>query len=124
MKNGGAPPAKLDRIVFRIIDSDAQIDALANGEIDRMDIGPDASTYERARNISGVEVGPRADPISGTLRSTGPARTCRTILNHRVETIDSRSELNAVEFFDAVNDLETCSGLPARTEYVMYHLDL
>lgn len=49
-------PAKLDRIVFRAIDVAAQIDALANGEIDFIDIGPNASTYSRARAIAGVEV--------------------------------------------------------------------
>ena len=36
-------PAKLESIVFRAIDADAQIDALANGEIDIMDIGPDVN---------------------------------------------------------------------------------
>src|SRR5690606_25782550 len=46
--------AKLDRIVFRAIDHVAQVDALANGEVDLMDIGPDANTYNRARQIEGV----------------------------------------------------------------------
>ena len=49
-------PAKLDKIVFRVIDPDAQIDALANGEIDAMDIGPDANKYNRAKGIAGAEV--------------------------------------------------------------------
>jgi peptide/nickel transport system substrate-binding protein len=49
-------PAKLDAIVFRTIVPDAQIDALANGEIDFMDIGPDANKYQRARAIAGVEI--------------------------------------------------------------------
>jgi peptide/nickel transport system substrate-binding protein len=49
--------AKLDRIVFRAIpDRAAQIDALANGEIDLMDIGPDANIYNRAKTIDGVEI--------------------------------------------------------------------
>ncbi len=49
-------PAKLDALVFRTIVLDAQIDALANGEIDFIDIGPDANKYQRARGISGVEI--------------------------------------------------------------------
>jgi peptide/nickel transport system substrate-binding protein len=49
-------PAKLDRIVFRVIDIDAQIDALANGEIDALDIGPDANKYVRAKAIANVEI--------------------------------------------------------------------
>jgi peptide/nickel transport system substrate-binding protein len=49
-------PAKLEEIVFRAIDMDAQIDALANGEIDIMDIGPDVNKFTRARGISGTEI--------------------------------------------------------------------
>ena len=49
-------PAKLDSIVYRFIEPDAQIDALANGEIDAMDVGADANKYGRARNIAGAEV--------------------------------------------------------------------
>jgi peptide/nickel transport system substrate-binding protein len=49
-------PAKLDRIVFRAIDSIAQIDALANGEIDAMDIGPDANMFNRAKTLPNIEI--------------------------------------------------------------------
>jgi peptide/nickel transport system substrate-binding protein len=49
-------PAKLDRIVFRVIDPDAQIDAIANGEVDLLDLGTDASKMRRARAISGVDI--------------------------------------------------------------------
>jgi peptide/nickel transport system substrate-binding protein len=49
-------PAKLDTIVFRAIDADAQIDALANGEVDIMDIGPDVNKYSRARGIAGTDI--------------------------------------------------------------------
>ena len=55
-------PAKLDAIVFRAIDLDAQIDALANGEIDLMDIGPDVNKYSRARGIAGTEIRWAAGP--------------------------------------------------------------
>jgi len=48
--------AKLDSIVYRMIEPDAQIDALANGEIDAMDVGPDANKYARARTIDAAEV--------------------------------------------------------------------
>ncbi|HKT80185.1 MAG TPA: ABC transporter family substrate-binding protein [Vicinamibacterales bacterium] len=49
-------PAKVESIVYRFIEPDAQIDAIANGEIDAMDIGPDVNTYNRASNIDGVEI--------------------------------------------------------------------
>jgi peptide/nickel transport system substrate-binding protein len=48
--------AKLDEMVFRVIDSDAEPSALANGEIDLMDVGPDADYYNKAKAIPGVEI--------------------------------------------------------------------
>jgi glutathione transport system substrate-binding protein len=49
-------PAKLDKIVYRAIDSDAQVDSLASGEIDFVDVGPDADKYARVKTIQGVSV--------------------------------------------------------------------
>jgi glutathione transport system substrate-binding protein len=49
-------PAKLDRIIFRAIDGDAQIDALANGEIDFLDIGPDVNKLRRAASTAGISL--------------------------------------------------------------------
>ena len=67
-------PAKLDTIVFRAIDLDAQIDALANGEIDMMDIGPDVNKYVRAREMAGAEIrvagGPNFRHL--TINGSGP----------------------------------------------------
>jgi peptide/nickel transport system substrate-binding protein len=67
-------PAKLDTIVFRFIDVDAQIDALANGEIDMMDIGPDVNKYVRAQGIAGADTrfagGPNFRHL--TINGTGP----------------------------------------------------
>jgi glutathione transport system substrate-binding protein len=50
------PLAKLDRLVFRVIEPDAQVDALANSEIDAMDVGPNASTYQRAKAVENVDL--------------------------------------------------------------------
>lgn len=47
-------PAKLDQIIYRVIDPDAQIDSLANGEIDFMDVGPDVNKLKRAQTTAGV----------------------------------------------------------------------
>jgi peptide/nickel transport system substrate-binding protein len=47
---------KLDSLVFRVLDDDAQPDALANGEIDAENIGPNVDYYNRAKAISGVEI--------------------------------------------------------------------
>src|SRR5437867_2111037 len=48
--------AELDRIIFRVIDGGAQIDALANGEIDQVDIGPDVNAYKRAQTLKGIDL--------------------------------------------------------------------
>lgn len=48
--------AKLDSIVFRVIDEDAQPTAMANGEIDLMDIGPSVDYYNKAKAVPGVEI--------------------------------------------------------------------
>jgi peptide/nickel transport system substrate-binding protein len=47
---------KVDEIVFRVIDDDAMPGALANGEIDLMDVGPSASAYDKVKAIAGVDV--------------------------------------------------------------------
>jgi peptide/nickel transport system substrate-binding protein len=67
--------AKLDRIVFRSIpERTAQIDALANGELDLMDVGADANIFDRAKTIDGVEMrvagGPNFRHI--TINGTAP----------------------------------------------------
>jgi len=49
-------PARLERIVYRVIDPDAQIDAIANGEIDAIDVGPDVNKFNRANEIEGTDV--------------------------------------------------------------------
>jgi peptide/nickel transport system substrate-binding protein len=50
------PTPKLERLVFRAIDVSAHVDALANGEVDAVDVGPDANKYRRALGIDGVEI--------------------------------------------------------------------
>ena len=49
-------PAKLERIIYRVINPDAQIDALANGEIDFIDVGPDVNKLRRAETLAGIAI--------------------------------------------------------------------
>ena len=69
----GAPP-KLDRIVYRVIETNAHVEALANAEIDAVDVGPDANKYMRALTIDGVDKrvagGPNFRHV--TINGTGP----------------------------------------------------
>ncbi|HEV3362793.1 MAG TPA: ABC transporter family substrate-binding protein [Acidimicrobiia bacterium] len=55
-------PAKLDSLVFRKIDRDAQPDALANGEIDFMGIGSDVNRLKRAESTAGIAIRRSAAP--------------------------------------------------------------
>ena len=72
----GNPP-KLERIVFRTIDTNAHIEALANGEVDAVDVGPDANKYRRAIAIEGVDTrvagGPNFRHL--TINATSPVLT-------------------------------------------------
>jgi peptide/nickel transport system substrate-binding protein len=76
---------RLDSIVFRAIDNNAWIDALANGEIDAMDIGSDANQYHRARGIDGVKIRVAAGPnfrhvtINGTSPLLSDVRVRRAL---------------------------------------------
>ena len=54
--NWWGDPAMLDRIIYRVIALDAQIDALANGEIDFIDVGPDVNNLQRAEGTEGIEI--------------------------------------------------------------------
>jgi peptide/nickel transport system substrate-binding protein len=67
--------AKLGRIIYRVINPDAQIDALANGEIDFVDVGPDVNKLRRAETTPGI-----------TIRKAGAA-------NYRHLTMNSQSEV-------------------------------
>ncbi len=67
-------PALLDTIVYRVIEPDAQIDAVANGEADAMDIGPDANKYARAKTLMEHDVRVAGGPNFRhfTINGTGP----------------------------------------------------
>lgn len=49
-------PAKLDRIIYRVISPDAQIDALTNGEVDSIDIGTNVDALQRAASTPNVTI--------------------------------------------------------------------
>jgi peptide/nickel transport system substrate-binding protein len=72
-------PAKIDTIVFRTIDTNAQIDALANGEIDLLDIGPDVNTYVRAKEIAGVDIRAAGGPNFRHLTINGTGTILRNV---------------------------------------------
>ncbi|HTR78117.1 MAG TPA: ABC transporter family substrate-binding protein [Gemmatimonadaceae bacterium] len=56
------PKPKLDSIIFRVMDADAQPTALANGEIDLMDVGGSADYYNKVKSIPGVDIRVAAGP--------------------------------------------------------------
>jgi len=54
--------AKLDKVIYRVIDPDAQVQALANKEIDFIDVGPDAAKLKTAEGAAGVSIRRAAGP--------------------------------------------------------------
>jgi peptide/nickel transport system substrate-binding protein len=66
--------AKLDQIVYRVIDPNAQTDAYVNGEIDFIDIASDVNKYNRVKGVATGEIrkagGPNFRHI--TINGTSP----------------------------------------------------
>jgi peptide/nickel transport system substrate-binding protein len=54
--------AKLDRIIYRVVDRGALADALANNELDFYRIGSDVNLFARAQAIPGVEIRQAIEP--------------------------------------------------------------
>ena len=70
---------KLDRIVLRALDPDAHIDALANGEVDSIDIGPDADKYHRASGIANAEIRVAGGPNFRHLTMNGSSQNLQDV---------------------------------------------
>ncbi len=91
-------PAILDRIIYRVIDLDAQIDALANGEIDFIDIGPDVNNLQRAEGTEGIEIrragGPNFRHI--TINGTSPVLSDVDVRQALAKAIDRQTIADAM----------------------------
>ena len=70
---------KLDSLIFRVIDDDAQPTALANGEIDLMDIGPSADYYNKAKVVPGVAIRVAGGPNFRHLTMNGRAAVLQDV---------------------------------------------
>jgi len=47
---------KLDVMVYRVLDNDAMPGAIANGEIDMMDVGPNANYYNKVKTVPDIDI--------------------------------------------------------------------
>ncbi|GAA3127568.1 ABC transporter family substrate-binding protein [Streptosporangium carneum] len=54
--------AKLDKIIYRALESDALVGAFSNGELDTFDVGPSAPDYARAKSSQGAIIRQAAGP--------------------------------------------------------------
>jgi len=70
---------KLDSMIFRVIDDDATPTALANGEIDLMDIGPSADYYNKAKVVPGVDIRVAGGPNFRHLTMNGEAAVLKDV---------------------------------------------
>jgi len=83
-------PAKLDTLIFRKIDRDAQSDALTNGEIDFMGIGSDVNRLKRAQDIANVKIHKSSAPNFNhmTLNGTSPILSDINVRKALAQSID------------------------------------
>lgn len=72
-------PAKLERIVYRAMDSGAQIDALANDEIDFVDIGSDVDKLRRAEGSPGISVRKASAPDFAHITMNGASEALQDV---------------------------------------------
>ncbi|WP_067791962.1 ABC transporter family substrate-binding protein [Actinomadura formosensis] len=95
-------PAKLDRIVYRAMDTSAMPGAFANDEIDLMDIGLDAGALQRVRSVPGAEVRRAGGPDwrHFTLNAAGAAlsdvRVRRAVMLGIDRRVIARSDLSGL----------------------------
>ncbi|MFD1936405.1 ABC transporter family substrate-binding protein [Nonomuraea mangrovi] len=54
--------AKLDKVIFRALDSGATVNAFANGELDVMEVNPIAADLKRAKDVPNVDIRKAAAP--------------------------------------------------------------
>jgi peptide/nickel transport system substrate-binding protein len=91
-------PAILDRIIYRVIAIDAQIDALANGEIDFVDIGADVNALQRAEGTEGIDIrragGPNFRHI--TINGTSPVLSDVNVRQALAKAIDRQTIADAM----------------------------
>jgi peptide/nickel transport system substrate-binding protein len=83
-------PAKLDTIIFRQIDRDAQTDALANGEIDFLGVGSDVNRLKRAQSTSGITLHHSSAPNFNhmTINGTSPILSDVNVRKALAQSID------------------------------------
>jgi peptide/nickel transport system substrate-binding protein len=88
----------LDRIIYRAIDLDAQIDALANNEVDFIDVGPNVNNMKRAEGIADVEIrragGPNFRHI--TFNGTSPILSDVNVRQAIAKAIDRQTIADAM----------------------------
>jgi peptide/nickel transport system substrate-binding protein len=90
--------AILDRIIYRVIDGDAQVDALANDEIDFIDVGSDVNKLQRAEGTDGIDIrragGPNFRHI--TLNGSSPLLSDVNVRQAIAKAIDRQAIADAM----------------------------
>jgi peptide/nickel transport system substrate-binding protein len=97
-------PAKLDAIAYTSPELDAQVNAFANGEVDRVNIGADASLVKRATNTQGggvrVAGGPdfRQFTINGTSTLLKDVQVRRALAMSINRAVIAKSDLTGLDW--------------------------
>ncbi|WNV76575.1 ABC transporter family substrate-binding protein [Geodermatophilus sp. DSM 44513] len=91
-------PALLDRIIYRVLESDAQIDALLNGELDFIEIAADVNKLQRAQSAEGIAIrragGPNFRHI--TINGTSPVLSDVNVRQALAKAIDRQTIADAL----------------------------
>lgn len=97
-------PAKLDRMVFRVLATAAMPGAFAGGEVDVLDIGADADAYRRAAAVDGAVIHRAGGPDwrHFTLNATAPilsdVRVRRAVMLGIDRSVLARSDLTGLDW--------------------------
>lgn len=76
-------PALLDSLIFRVVATDAQATAMANGEVDLISVGSSVDIYNKVRVIPDVEVRVAGGPNFRHLTFNGQSEMLRDVMVRR-----------------------------------------
>ncbi|MEV7965620.1 ABC transporter family substrate-binding protein [Sphaerisporangium sp. NPDC088356] len=100
--------AKLDKIIYRSLDTDALVGAFTNGELDVFDVGPSAPDYARARSARGAVIRQAAGPdfrhftFNGESPALSDAKVRQAIVLGLNREVIARSDLQGLNWNSAL----------------------
>ena len=94
----------LDKIIYRALDPDAESGAFANGEIDFLNVGPDAATYKQASAVKGADIRKAAGPnfrhitVNGTVGALKDVKVRQALFQSVNRDAIAKSDLQGLDW--------------------------